>query len=342
MSELLISYVLFLLKGVTAVVLLMVLIGFIISMKGKKDKSAIQFEHLNQKRLTQKKSTLEQFSKSGSKAAIKALRVFTNTIKSRKKLEKSNEKLRKRSFVLSFNGDTSASQVKELREEITTLLDIANANDEVLVKMESPGGSVPEYGLVAAQLIRIKQAKLKLTVCVDKVAASGGYLASVVADRILAAPFAYIGSIGVVVMVPNLHDFLKKKDVDIIELTAGKYKRSLSTLGKCTEQGKKHTREKMQAIHDQFKDLVTSYRPQIDIDSVASGEYWTAKTALSLGLIDDLMPSDTYVAELIATSEVWEVTTPKKKTLKSMIKESSKAILDVLLEQVQKANTLPR
>ena len=276
---------------------------------------------------------MEKFAKLGTKAALAALKQFAQGIKSRKRLNKQMAKQRKRCFVLSFEGDLHANQVKSFREEVSAVLQVANSEDEVVVRLSSPGGAVSAYGLVASQMMRFKQSKLKLTVCVDTIAASGGYLAAVVADRILAAPFAFIGSIGVVMTMPNFHDFLKKHDVDVIELTAGKHKRSISTLGKCTEEGKKHTTGQLKAIHEQFKELVISFRPQVEIDKVATGDYWTAKNAMAMGLVDDLTTSDAYVSELIATCEVWEVSTRKKKSLQSMLKESTQAIMEVLLAQ---------
>lgn len=334
MGDFLLTYLLFLLKGVTVLIILMILIAFSVSMGGKKSKSKIIFEYINKKKQDLEKSLLEQFAKLGTKASGKALKQYVKAYKSRNKLDKSIEKQKKRSYILSFNGDLHASEVKTFRDEVTAILQVASIDDEVVVKIESPGGAVPNYGLLASQLVRIKQAKVRLTVCVDKIAASGGYLAAVVADRILAAPFAYIGSIGVVVTLPNLHEFLQKKDVNMIELTAGKHKRSISMLGKCTEEGKKHTTAQLKAIHEQFKELVASYRPQVDIEKVATGDYWTAKNALAFGLVDDLTTSDTYITELVTTSDVWEVSTPKKKTVKQLFKESSQAIIDGVLEKL--------
>ena len=335
MYELFISYLFFLLKGLTVVLLITAVIAVLASLRNNKVESAIRFESLNQKRQDLKKALLQQFAKSGVKASKQAYKQYLNTIRTKKKLDSGIEKLSKRGYVLHFVGDTKASAVKALREEITAILHVAQADDEVVVVLESPGGSVPDYGLVAAQLIRIKQAKLRLTVCVDKVAASGGYLAAVVADRVLAAPFAYIGSIGVVLTMPNIHELLKKNNVDVIELTAGKYKRSVTAWGKTTEVGKRHTKEKMQSIHDQFKDLVVSYRPQIDINTVASGEYWTAKNAMSLGLIDDITTSDTYISELTTTCEVYTLSTPKKRNLKQMLVASTQAMTQTIIDQLQ-------
>lgn len=337
MYEMLFAYLLFLMKGVTLVILFLVVMAVVMAMKSKGKEAGINFVFLNEKQYDLEKSLLASFAKTGQKAAGHALKQFIQAGKTRKKMDKKAMGLRKRSFVMSFEGDMHASQVKAFREEISAVLRVAQPEDEVIVRVQSPGGAVPCYGLVASQLVRVKQAKIKLTVCVDQIAASGGYLAAVVADRILAAPFATIGSIGVVVTVPNFHDFLKKQDVDVIELTAGKHKRSISMLGKTTEEGKKHTTGQLKTIHEQFKEMVISYRPQVDIQQVATGDYWTAKTALSYGLVDDLTTSDAYIQELMQSSDVWEVSTPKKKSLQSMLKASTATVADVLWQRFIKS-----
>ena len=108
------------------------------------------------------------------------------------------------------------------------------------------------YGLAASQMQRIRDKKLKLTVCVDKVAASGGYMMAVVADKIIAAPFAVLGSIGVLAQVPNFHRLLKKHDVDFEMLTAGKYKRTLTMFGENTDKGREKFQEDIEDTHVLF------------------------------------------------------------------------------------------
>ena len=338
MFEFLLAYCLFLLKGVTILILLMVFLAFVTSLKSKKKLSSIRFENLNHRKQDLNSHCLSSFQKQGL-SLHSLLKNFLKALKLKKRMNKQSEDQGKRCFVMSFQGDLHASEVKTLREEISAVLQVANIDDEVVLRIESPGGAVPCYGLVASQMMRIKQSKIKLTVCVDKIAASGGYLAAVVADRILAAPFAYIGSIGVVLTMPNFHDFLKNRDVDVVELTAGKHKRSISSIGKLTADGKKHTSEQLKAIHEQFKSLVSAYRPQVEIENVATGDYWTAKAALGLGLVDELTTSDTYIAELVSTSEVWEVTTQKKKTLKSMVSETTQALFSSVLSVLQRQQT---
>ncbi len=203
-------------------------------------------------------------------------------------------------FLLDFKGDIKASQVEKLRDEVSTLLKVADPKkDEVIVRIESPGGVVHGYGLSASQLKRIKDRKLPLTVCIDKVAASGGYMMACVADKILAAPFAIVGSIGVVFQLPNLHRFLKSKDIDYIQLTAGEHKRTISLFGEVSEKGKAKQLQDVEDMHKLFKEHVHSHRPSLDIDKVSTGEYWYGVRAKELNLIDQISTSDDYIAQLL-------------------------------------------
>ncbi len=222
-------------------------------------------------------------------------------------------------FVLNFNGDTKASQTKRFSRLVDALLDIATDKDEVIVTLKSPGGVVNTYGLASSQLSRIKAHGIKLTVCVDEVAASGGYLMACVSDKIIAAPFAYIGSIGVVASLPNFHRIMDKHDLDYEIVTAGKYKRTLTVFGENTDEARAKFKEELEAIHNRFKEIVTSNRPQLgdNIENIATGEYWLAKDAKELGLIDEIMTSNEYINRKIdltlgsAIKLVWS--RPKKK-----------------------------
>ena len=214
---------------------------------------------------------------------------------------------RKRFFVIRFDGDVSASSVDCLREEVTAVLEMARETDEVIACIESPGGLVHAYGLAASQLTRVRSKKVSLTVSVDKVAASGGYLMAAVADKIVAAPFALVGSIGVVAQVPNVHRLLKKNDVDVEVLTAGKHKRTLTVLGENTEEGKAKFKEELEDVHALFQEFVLRNRPDLDMEKVATGEAWYGSRAIELGLIDRLVTSDEYIRESCADGEVFEV-----------------------------------
>ncbi|ABM60896.1 protease SohB [Halorhodospira halophila] len=199
----------------------------------------------------------------------------------------------KRIYVLEFRGDIRARAVEGLREEITAVIAAARpGQDEVILRLESPGGGVPAYGLAASQLARLREAGIHLTVCVDRVAASGGYLMAVVGDRIVAAPFALIGSIGVVGSLPNFHRWLRNRDIDFEQHTAGPYKRTLTVFGENTEADRERFREDLGHIHEQFKGFLRRYRPQLDVETVATGEFWLAERALEAGLIDALQTSD--------------------------------------------------
>lgn len=235
----------------------------------------------------------------------------------KKKLKKEKKVTEKKNiYVIDFVGDIKASAVEQLRDEVTTVLATANPQtDEVVVKVESPGGQVHSYGLAASQLVRIKDAKIPLTICVDKVAASGGYLMACVADQILAAPFAILGSIGVVAQVPNFNKLLKRHDVDYEEFTSGEYKRTVSLLGEITPKGRTKFLEQIQDTHDLFKNFVKAARPQLDLAQVATGEYWFGIRALELKLIDGIKTSDSYLFERREDYQILKVEVHAKKKL---------------------------
>ncbi len=213
----------------------------------------------------------------------------------------------KRVFVLRFDGDVKASGVDGLSTEVSAILTMATNEDEVVVCLESPGGMVHSYGLAASQLMRIRDQGIPLTAAVDKVAASGGYLMAAVANKIIAAPFALIGSIGVVAQVPNVYRLLKKNDIDVEVLTAGKYKRTLSTLGENTAEGRRKFVEELEDVHALFQEFVLDNRPELDIEKVATGEAWYGKRALELNLVDSLSTSDQYLIDLCEHCDVFDV-----------------------------------
>ncbi|EFY06143.1 protease SohB [Succinatimonas hippei] len=221
-------------------------------------------------------------------------------IENLKKLEDEGVFCPQNLYVVNFVGSTKGNEVKKLRKEIDAILDVATPKDEVIVNLTSPGGMVNSYGLCASQLARIRDRGIKLTCTVDSVAASGGYLMASVADHIVAAPFSYIGSIGVIAGIPNFRKVLDKYDVEYEQITAGKYKRTLSMLGENTQEGRKKFKEELEAIHARFKEQVQKYRPFINIDEVATGEYWLASDALKLKLVDEIATSDEYISKKVA------------------------------------------
>ncbi|MCB1703412.1 MAG: protease SohB [Halioglobus sp.] len=235
----------------------------------------------------------------------------------RKKLKKGDtataDEHRKRLYVMNFDGDIRASATENLREEISAILPQVRPGDEVLVNLESPGGLVHSYGLAASQLQRIKSAGVPLVVAVDKVAASGGYMMACVADRIIAAPFAVLGSIGVLAQLPNFHRLLKKHDIDFELLTAGEYKRTLTMFGENTDRGREKFVEELEETHDLFKGFVSANRPSLDISKVATGEVWYGQNALSEGLVDELQTSDAFIQSRLADWDVFDVRFVHKK-----------------------------
>jgi serine protease SohB len=234
-------------------------------------------------------------------------------------------------YVLDFKGSMDAHEVTSLREEISAVLAVASAQDEVLLRLESPGGVVHGYGLAASQLERLRKGGIRLTVAVDKVAASGGYMMACVADRIVAAPFAIIGSIGVVAQIPNFHRLLKKNDIDVELHTAGQFKRTLTLFGENTEQGREKFREDLNETHELFKQFVHQQRPSLDIDSVATGEHWFGTQAKDKGLIDAIGTSDDLLIAEIDNHEVIAVRYTRRKRLMDRFTGSAAESVDRLL-----------
>ena len=246
-------------------------------------------------------------------------------------------------FVIDFlRGDIKASESENLREEISTLLGVATPEDEVVVRIESPGGLVHGYGFAAAQLIRLRDANIPLTVCVDQVAASGGYLMACTANKILAAPFALVGSIGVVAQVPNFNKLLKKHDVDYKEYTAGDYKRTVSVFGEITEKGEAKFKEQLELTHVLFKSFVHRYRPKMDIAKVATGEFWYGENAMALGLVDEISTSDAYLLMKSKQHQVVKISFEQKPTLSDKISDVLSKAVTLTLNKIAAQNNITK
>lgn len=309
--EFLSQYGLFLLKSLTVVVAcLLVFSGFFAL--SRKPKPKLDISSLN-----------EQYDELHS-AMLKEVLGKKPEKKKKKKKDRSEQPAL---YVLDFNGDIKASQVEQLRDEITAVLTVAKPQDEVLLRLDSPGGAVNGYGLAAAQLQRIRDRKIPLTVAIDKVAASGGYLMACVANTILAAPFAIIGSIGVVGQIPNFHRWLKKHDIDVELLTAGEYKRTLTLFGENTEAGRKKFQEDLEKIHEAFRAYVVANRSQLDIDKVSTGEHWLATDAFDLRLVDKLITSDDYLMEKVKSFQAFKLTiSPKTSLINKLLKPAMQVL----------------
>src|SRR3954463_15467672 len=247
--------------------------------------------------------------------------------KDRKKALADRNATRPNVFVLEFKGDLFASAVNNLREEVTAIAAVARKQDEVVVRLESAGGAVPHYGLAAAQLVRLRDKAIKVTVCIDRMAASGGYMMACVADQILAAPFAIIGSIGVVAQVPNLHRLLKKHDVDFQEMTAGEFKRTVSVFGEITERGRQKFQEELEDTHHLFKEFVKANRPKLDLAQVATGEHWLPRRGPGFGLLPHPRRSDDSLVDRAASANLYRVAFERPLTVRERLGGAVSALL---------------
>ncbi|WP_122430148.1 protease SohB [Pseudomonas viridiflava] len=327
--EFVVDYASFLAKTVTLVVAIIVVLVAIASMRGKgrrKTAGQLQVTRLNDfyKGLRER---LEQ-SLLG-KDRLKALRKEQAKALKKEKKDKIEEKARV--YVLDFDGDIKASATESMRHEITALLTLATDRDEVVLRLESGGGMVHSYGLASSQLARIRQAGIPLTICIDKVAASGGYMMACIGNKIISAPFAILGSIGVVAQLPNVNRLLKKHDIDFEVLTAGEYKRTLTVFGENTEKGREEFQQDLDITHDLFKNFVASYRPQLSIDEVATGEVWLGMAALDKQLVDELKTSDEYLAERAKDTDVFHLHYVQRKSLQERMGMAAAASADSLI-----------
>jgi serine protease SohB len=245
--------------------------------------------------------------------------------RARKSQRKDGE--RRRVFVLDFKGDIRATATASLRREVSAILNVAASGDEVVLKLENAGGAVHEHGLAASQLMRLKAAGIRLTVVVDKIAASGGYLMATVADQIVAAPFAIVGSIGVIAQLPNFHRFLEQRGVDFEQLTAGRFKRTLTMFGENTDEGRDKLRQELEEVHDLFKAQIAGQRPQIELETVATGEHWYGSRALELGLIDVIGTSDDLLREAAATADLFAISYRRRKSLPEKLMGGTETLL---------------
>ena len=326
--EFIFDYASFLAKTVTVVVAIIVVLVVIASVRGRGRRSGGGQLHVTK---------LNDFYKGlrdrleGSlldKARLKALR--KSQAKELKKDKKQTE-IKPRVYVLDFDGDIKASATESMRHEITALLTLATEKDEVVLRLESGGGMVHSYGLASSQLARIRQAGIPLTICIDKVAASGGYMMACIGNRIISAPFAVLGSIGVVAQLPNVNRLLKKHDIDFEVLTAGEYKRTLTVFGENTEKGREKFQQDLDITHELFKNFVASYRPQLQIDEVATGEVWLGMAAKDKLLVDELKTSDEYLADKAKTAEVFHLHYAERKSLQERVGLAASGSVDRLV-----------
>jgi serine protease SohB len=282
------EYGLFLAKAITIVAAILIATGGVISLAMRQKKSAekqLDITHLNSQYEEMETAIssavltevgLKQKAKADKKKAKAEAKAEKKAGKlERKSADSSEAPQKKRLFVIDFDGDIKASDVETMRQEISALLTLATKEDEVLVR----------------------------------------YMMACVAHKIIAAPFAIIGSIGVLAQIPNLNRLLKKHDVDFEQLYAGEYKRTLTLFGENTEKGRSKMQEELEETHTLFKNFVKSQRPMLDIDSVATGEHWLGSRALELGLVDELKTSDDYLMSQRNDAELVLIEYSEKKTI---------------------------
>ena len=300
MTESLLEYGLFLAKTLTVVAALAFLVGFTFTASRRaRGPEGLKVTSLN--------SRLRDAA-DGLRRALLPKAERKQLAKRRKQEDKAAAtRRRKRVFVLDFRGDLRASGGASLREEVSAVLAVAETGDEVLLRLENAGGLVHEHGLAASQLTRLRERGLPLTVAVDKIAASGGYLMACVANRIIAAPFAVVGSIGVLAQVPNFRRMLDERGVRVEQVKAGRYKRTVSMFGEVTDEDRDKLREELEEVHELFQAMVAKYRPALDLQRVATGEHWYGSRALELGLIDEVGTSDDWLARAVGEADAWKV-----------------------------------
>ncbi|MGI5309279.1 protease SohB [Rheinheimera sp. WS51] len=329
--EFIYEYGLFLAKTVTFVLAFAVIIVLIVgaaASKSKPNKAELNFTDLTE----QYRQRVEQMQKKLlNKKQFKSWQKQQSNI---------GETLNKRLYVVDFTGSMDAKEVEALREEVTAILSVATPEDEVLLRLESGGGVVHGYGLAASQLDRLRQQNIPLTVAVDKVAASGGYMMACIGSKLIAAPFAIIGSIGVIAQLPNFHKLLQKHDVDFEQFTAGEFKRTVTLFAKNTESGRAKFQQELEQTHQLFKGFVQDHRSQLNIDKVATGEHWFGYQALELNLVDTLQTSDDYLLSQLATRHIFQVKFQLKKGIAEKIGIGSAGILAIWWQKLAQMTRL--
>lgn len=330
--EFLYEYGLFIAKLATVVIAILVVVGFsfAIAQKEKDDRPKLKVKKINKR--------FQKYADIINKKVMEKKEYKQFNKQAKKELEARKKQDLQKVYVLEFDGDIKASETFSLTEEVNAILTVANEGDEVLVKVNSGGGMVHAYGLASSQLKRLRDHKIPLTVAIDKVAASGGYMMACVADRIICAPFAIVGSIGVIAQIPNFNRFLKKRDIDVEQITAGEYKRTLTMLGENTKKDRMKFQEDANDVHELFKNFIREHRPSVNVDEVATGEHWHGTQALQRNLVDQIMTSDEFLMTAAKHADIYQI---KYKTKAKMIEKfvmGMEAMLNGFYNMFSKSN----
>lgn len=306
MTNLIYAYVFFLLKILTITILILIIISVIIIIHTKV--KSIELININKKYNILRKNLYIDIDKK----KIKDLTLENKILK----------KIKKNLIILNFSGDMYASEIENLKDIISLIILNKTSIDEVVLKLTSGGGLVSNYGLAASHLKRLTDAQINLTISIDTIAASGGYMMACVAKKIIASNFAIIGSIGVLAIVPNINKLLNKHNIDIEYHTSGEFKNTLSILGKNTDTGRKKFIESLENTHILFKNFIKEHRPQVDISNLSTGEYWYGQDAIKFQLIDEILTSDEYIISKLNDTNIYEI--KLKENLKNKIRTTIK------------------
>lgn len=270
---------------------------------------------------------LNQQQEKHDKALIKVIGKSPGILSSIKNvIGKSEGIVRKTAVLLSFNGDINATEVIEFGRAVSMIVQMKDLVSEVYIIINSGGGVVNGYGLLASEIERLHYSEIETYALIDQVAASGGYMAACVANHVVAAPFAYIGSIGVVSEMPNFNQILSDNGINIEQHTAGKSKRTVTPLGKITDEDRNEFKKKLERIHRSFINHVSHYRNINDADEnknsiIFSGDYWIAEETveLELGLVDEISTSQEFLLDKMKEYNIIEITFQENKTKKSKL-----------------------
>lgn len=342
--DFLFQYGLFVAQAITLVIAILLTVGGIIALASKQKQAPGQLEITSlSEQIDELKQHAQHLLLSKDQLKQKQKEQKKKDKEAKKKSSKQHDGDKPNLFVVDFKGSMDAHEVDSLREEVTAIICTAEPDDEVLIRLESGGGVVHGYGLAASQLQRIKDKKIKLTASVDKVAASGGYMMACVADQVLSAKFAIIGSIGVIAQLPNFNKLLKKNDIEFEQHTAGDFKRTLTIFGENTDQGREKFKQELEEVHVMFKEFVGSHRADLDIDKVATGEYWYGSKAKELGLVDEIQTSDDFLLDRLESHKIYSVKYSKKKGLAEKLgKAVSTSIETAFVKLWSKSQTLTK
>lgn len=338
--EFLYEYGLFFAKAITIVLSIIAVVILVLAsaVKQKGEKGELRLTNLSEELKNLKHDLKEELlSKKQFKAYEKQLKADEKA-KEKAEKEQTEDILEPKVFVVDFKGSIDAAEVASLREEISAIIAIAEKGDEVIVNVESGGGMVHGYGLASSQLDRLRQADIPLTICVDKVAASGGYMMACVANKVYAAPFAIVGSIGVVAQIPNFHKLLKKNDIDYEQHTAGDFKRTLTLFGENTDEGREKFQKELEETHVLFKEFIAKYRPELDLAKVATGEHWYGQQAIELGLVDEISTSDDVIMNLAKEKTVIKVRYQLKKKFADKIAHAASLSFNGIFNKLAEKN----